>query len=251
MSAFFSLASCYDALTSDVNYEKWANFYERVFEKENLKIKSVLDLACGTGTLSYMLAERGYEVIGVDASSDMLAEAYGKASEYEVKTAPMFINQCMEELDLYGTIDAVVCCLDSINYLKGIETVKAAFKRIWLFLEPGGVFIFDVNTIEKLMRLDGQVFLDEKDGIYCVWRAEYDKKERACYYGMDIFTKNGTLWNRDFEEHIEYAYNAEELKNALIYSGFEDVNIYGELKLSSPEEGENRIFITARKKNNG
>ncbi len=251
MSAFFSLASCYDALTADVNYDKWANFYERVFEKENLKVKSILDLACGTGTLSYMLAERGYEVVGVDASYDMLAEAFGKEGEYVVKTAPMFINQNMQELDLYGTVDAAVCCLDSVNYLRGIETVEAAFRRVLLFLEPGGVFIFDVNTIEKLRGLDGQVFIDEKDGIYCVWRAEYDEEEGACYYGMDIFTKQEKLWKRDFEEHVEYAYSAEELKNALLSSGFVDVKIYGELKLSPPEEGENRIFITARKKSNG
>lgn len=249
MTPYFSLASCYDALTSDVDYKNFVNFYEQIFIKENLNIKNILDLACGTGTLSYLLASCGYEVIGVDSSADMLSEAFSKAGEYKVKTAPMFINQTMQELDLFGTVDAAVCCLDSINYLQGIQAVEAAFRRVLLFLEPGGIFIFDVNTPEKLKGLDGQVFLDEKQGIFCVWRAEYDEEERACYYGMDIFTKQGKLWKRDFEEHVEYAYSAKELESALVSAGFEDINYYAELKISPPGGGENRIFITARKKN--
>jgi Methylase involved in ubiquinone/menaquinone biosynthesis len=250
MTPYFSLASCYDALTADVNYDLWANFYENIFRINNLKIGSILDLACGTGTLSYILAERGYEVTGTDASPDMLSEAFSKISELgDGITPPMFINQTMQELDLYGTVDAAVCCLDGINYLPGIKAVEEAFGRVLLFLEPGGIFIFDVNTVDKLKGLDGQVFIDEKEGVYCVWRAEYDEDESACFYGMDIFTEQSGLWRREFEEHIEYAYSAKTLENALISAGFEDVNVFGELKLEDPSENENRIFITARKKN--
>ncbi len=248
MTPYFSLASCYDALTSDVDYEKWADFYESLFEKNDLKVKSVLDLACGTGTLSYIMARRGFDVTGVDASAEMLAEALAKSDAQGESAAPLFINQTMEELDLYGTVDAAVCSLDGINYLPDIEAVKAAFRRVLLFLEPGGIFIFDVNTPEKLKGLDGQVFLDEKEGIFCVWRAEFNEAESACYYGIDIFTKQGSLWRRNFEEHAEYAYSVSELENALVSAGFEDVNIYGELKCRAPEENESRIFFTARKK---
>ncbi len=248
MTPYFSLASCYDSLTSDVDYEKWADYYESVFKENGLKVKSVLDLACGTGTLSHIMARRGFEVTGVDASPDMLAEALAKSAEPGDYTAPMFINQTMQELDLYGTVDAAVCSLDGINYLEDIESVKAVFRRVLLFLEPGGIFIFDVNTPEKLKGLDGQVFLDEKEGIFCVWRAEFNDSERACYYGIDIFTKQGRLWRRDFEEHVEYAYSAPELENALISAGFEDVSIYGELKRQAPDNNESRIFFTARKK---
>jgi len=250
MTPYNSLAPCYDRLTSDVDYNAWADFYETIFKSKNLKVNSILDLACGTGTLSYILARRGYEVIGTDASVDMLAEAYAKAPEDECIVMPMFVNQTMQELDLYGTVDAAVCCLDGINYLPGLKTVTDVFRRVNLFLEPGGIFIFDVNTPNKLKSLDGQVFLDEKEDVYCVWRAEYDESERACFYGIDIFSSEGKLWRRDFEEHVEYAYTADELKEALGSAGFSDINVYKELRLEPPCEDENRIFITARKKNN-
>jgi len=247
MMPYDSLAPCYDRLTSDVDYNSWANFYETVFKLNNLNVHSILDLACGTGTLSYILAGRGFEVIGADASVDMLAEASAKASDYEDIVRPMFINQTMQELDLYGTVDAAVCCLDGINYLPELETVEKAFGRVFLFLEPGGIFIFDVNTPHKLKGLDGQVFLDEKEGVYCVWRAEYDEGERCCFYGVDIFSLEGKLWRRDFEEHVEYAYTQDELEKALAAAGFSDIRIYGELRLEQPRKDENRIFITARK----
>lgn len=248
MAQYSSLAPYYDLLTTDVNYNSWADYYMKIFERENIQVKSILDLACGTGTLSYILAERGFEVIGVDSSADMLSEAFAKSAESKAEVLPMFINQSMEGLDLYGTVDAVVCCLDGINYLHGIDNVLAAFRRVQLFLEPGGIFIFDVNTPKKLRDLDGQVFIDEKEGVYCVWRSEYDGKERACYYGIDIFTQQGRHWHRDFEEHIEYSYTVEELEAALKKANFEDVHVYGELKLENPSEDEKRIFITARKK---
>ena len=247
MTQYISLAPCYDRLTSDVDYNAWADFYETLFKANNLKVRSVLDLACGTGTLSYILARRGFEVIGTDASVDMLAQAAAKAPENEDIVMPMFINQTMQGLDLYGTVDAALCCLDGINYLPALREVAAGFRRVHLFLEPGGIFIFDINTPYKLKNLDDQLFLDEKEGVYCVWRAKYDEDERACFYGIDIFSREGKLWRRDFEEHVEYAYSPDELKEALESAGFSDVNIYGELSLEPPCEEENRIFITARK----
>ncbi len=248
MARYSFLAPYYDLLTTDVDYNSWADYYMKIFGREKIPVHSILDLACGTGTLSYILAERGFEVIGVDASADMLSEAFAKSAESNAAVLPMFINQTMEGLDLYGTVDAAVCCLDGINYLPGIGNVLAAFRRVQLFLEPGGIFIFDVNTPKKLKDMDGQVFIDEKEGVYCVWRSEYDMNERACCYGIDIFTREGRLWRRDFEEHIEYAYTAQELETALAEAGFADIRVYGELKFDIPSEDEKRIFITARKK---
>ena len=248
MTQYSSLAPFYDLLTTDVDYNSWANFYDSIFGRNNLAVHSILDLACGTGTLSYILAERGFEVVGVDSSSDMLAEAASKSLKNEAAISPMFINQTMEGLDLYGTVDAAVCCLDGINYLPGIGKVIEAFRRVLLFLEPGGIFIFDVNTPKKLRDLDGQVFIDEKEGVYCVWRSEFDETESACYYGIDIFTQHGNKWQRDFEEHIEYSYTEGELKQALETAGFEDISVFGDLSLDKPLSDEKRIFITARKK---
>ena len=116
-----------------------------------------------------------------------------------------------------------------------------------LFLEPGGIFVFDINTPEKLLSLDGEMFIDETDDVYCVWRAEYDRELDACVYGMDIFEKRGKLWNRTKEEHYEYVYTTEHIAELLNNAGFEDVNLFAELKLCAPEHGEQRVFFTARK----
>ena len=100
---------------------------------------------------------------------------------------PIFLHQAMEELDLYGTIDACVCCLDSINYVTSPKKLARAFRRVHTFLMPGGLFLFDINTPQKLRGLDGQMFLDESEDAYCVWRADWSERRRICTYGMDIF----------------------------------------------------------------
>ena len=175
MNSYSFLAGSYDKLTYDVGYADWADYIEKHFNKRGIPGKTVLDLACGTGSLTLELANRGYEMIGVDLSPDMLSEASEKAAE-TVGIPPIFLCQSMEKLDLYGTIDACVCCLDSVNYVTDPHKLKKAFERVHLFLMPGGLFIFDINTIEKLQGLDGQVFLDETEDTYCVWRAEFEKR---------------------------------------------------------------------------
>lgn len=246
MSAYDSLAQFYDQLTQDVDYEKFAGFYEKIFEKSGLHVKTVLDLACGTGSLSCVMARRGYEMIAVDGSTDMLSAAMAKFSCLDSVIPPLVLNQQMDELDLYGTVDAEICMLDGINYLPS-DALYETLRRLWLFLEPGGVLIFDVNTPYKLRGLDGQVFIDETEDVYCVWRTEFDDDENACYYGMDIFSNADDLWERSFEEHIEFAYEPEYLIDRLKNVGFVDIQQYGDLKFDPPGEDENRIFFSARK----
>ena len=137
-------------------------------------VSLVLDLACGTGSLSCELARRGYGVVGVDLSEEMLMEAAEKAAALPQDQRPTFLCQSMDELDLYGTVDACVCCLDSVNYITDAATLKEAFRRVHTLLMPGGRFIFDINTPEKLKAMDGQTYLDETEDVYCVWRADYD-----------------------------------------------------------------------------
>lgn len=247
MSSYQALAGRYDALTADVSYEGWANYAEKHFAKAKLPIHTVLDLACGTGTLTCLLAERGYEMIGVDQSEDMLAMAMEKGQEVTGE-APIFLHQSMEELDLYGTIDACVCSLDSVNYVTSPKDLRRAFQRVHLFMMPGGMFIFDINSEEKLKGLDGQMFMDETEDTYCVWRADYNKRSRICTYGMDLFfEEEDGLWRREEELHQERAYSADELVQYLEEAGFRDVKQYGSLKFRKPKEGEQRIFFVARK----
>lgn len=241
-----ALAGCYDAMTEDVDYPAWADFLEKLFVREKRPVRTVLDLACGTGNMTFLLAARGYEMIGVDFSPEMLAVAAEKTVG-EGQIPPIFLCQPMEGLDLYGTVDACVCLLDSVNHITRRKVLQEALHRVWLFLEPGGVFIFDVHTPEHLASLDGGLFLDETEDAYCVWRTEYDRRRRICTYAMDVFQREGDMWLRDGEVHEEYAYTPEELTALLTGAGFIRIRQYGNRKLRAPAAGEDRIFFTARK----
>lgn len=246
MSSYHALAGTYDALTGDVGYEKRADFLEKLFQKSHIPVKTVLDLACGTGTMTWILTGRGYELIGVDASEEMLAAAMGKSGSVD-GVAPIFLHQSMPKLDLYGTVDAAICCLDSLNYLTDPKDVQRTFARLHLFVAPGGVLIFDINTVEKLAALDGQVFLDETEDTYCVWRPEY--RRGICTYYMDLFQlQPDGSWERDFEMHRERAYTVEELTAWLEAVGFGEIRTYGDGKLRRPAEGEQRIYFSCIRK---
>lgn len=241
------LAGCYDLFTADVDYARWADYLERHFRTGKLPIRTVLDLACGTGSLTCLLAERGYDMTGVDLSTEMLAVAMEKGRELSVEP-PLFLNQSMDRLDLYDTVDACVCCLDSVNYVTRPAVLRRAFQRVHLFLTPGGMFVFDINAPEKLMGMDGQMFMDENEDAACIWRAEYSKRRRICTYGMDIFTRTeGNLWLREEEVHEEYAYTPEELVSYLEEAGFTDIRQFGNLSMRPPKPDEQRIFFRARK----
>lgn len=242
-----ALAACYDAMTRDVSYPAWANFLEKLFSREEKQIRTVLDLACGTGTMAFLLAERGYELIGVDFSPEMLAMAAEKTVS-EGAEMPIFLCQPMEKLDLYGTVDACVCLLDSVNHVTSSSKLRKAFQRVQLFLEPGGLFVFDVHTPYHLENLDGGMFIDETEDAYCVWRTDYNRRRRICTYAIDVFQREDTgLWFRDGEVHEEFAYTPDELTAYLKEAGFVAIRQYGNLKLRKPAAGEDRIFFSARK----
>ncbi len=243
MSCYEDLAASYDSLTEDVEYRKRAEFLQKLMKKSKIPVHTVLDLACGTGTMTCLLAEAGYEMIGVDQSEDMLAEAAGKQVS-EGKIPPIYLQQSMEELDLYGTVEAAVCCLDSLNYLTDARALRRTLQRLHLFVAPGGVFLFDINSPEKLRGLDGQVFLDEDEDVYCVWRTEFDKRSRICTYGMDIFRRDEEVWHRSQEEHYEKAWEVDELKTFLREAGFGNIRTYGDCVLRAPKEQEQRIYFT-------
>lgn len=247
MSAYLSLAPWYDDLTRDVPYGAFADFYEALFKKYGVTPSLLLDLACGTGTLTLELARRGYELIGVDGSEDMLAVAQEKSLDAAVDVKPIFLHQTMETLDLYGTVSAAVCSLDGINYLPP-DSLGTVFERLRLFVEPGGLFIFDVNTPEKLSSLDGQLFCDETDDVFCFWRAELVPDKTALRYGLDIFARlEDGAWERGGEEHTEYLHTVETLTEALEAHGFGEIGVFAELRDQPPKKDEQRIFLAARR----
>lgn len=240
MSAYGPLAPVYDKFTGDIHYEDFVDFYEKVFFSRNKVVKTLLDVGCGTGTLTVLLAMRGYEMIAVDASSDMLCLAQEKFAEIGSVIPPLFLCQSMTELDLYGTVDATVSCLDAVNYLPPVDLPKF-FGLLHLFIEPGGLLIFDINSPERLLTLDGYTSVDEDENNLCLWRADFDNEEKALCYGIDIFTRRGRLWQRSFEEHVEYCHEPQKLIGLLNEAGFDKT----EICTTGPQSGLGRIFIIA------
>ena len=245
MNAYENLAASYDRLTNDVDYEATVDFYWQILAREELSPRTAVDLACGTGSVALLLARKGLQVVGVDLSADMLCQANQKAQERNADV--QFVCQSLQELHLGRGVDLAVCALDSLDYITDPEDCQEAIRRVYRVLNPGGCFIFDVNTPEKLRAMDGQVFLDEDDDVYCVWRGEFEEETNVCSYAMDLFQRQGDIWVRSFEEHREYAYSAEQLKEYLRQAGFTRIEVYADRRFEAPGPGEQRIYIKARK----
>ena len=245
MNAYNALASSYDRLTNDVDYQAVIDFAHEILKQEGIEPRTVADLACGTGSTTRILAQMGYRVTAVDLSEDMLTEAMDKCSNLE--NLPAFVHQALQALHLPRAVDLAVCFLDSLDYILNPEDCAEAIRRVYKHLNPGGVFIFDVNTPEKLRAMDGQVFLDEDDDVYCVWRGEFDEETNICSYGMDLFQRQGACWHRTFEEHQEYAYSIEQLTAFLQQAGFTSIRVYADREFCAPRPGEQRVYFKARK----
>ena len=248
MSAYEALASCYDGFTEDVQYERRARYLSRLLAVRKGQSLCILDLACGTGTLTELFARAGHCMVGVDLSADMLAVAANKCGELPFDRRPLLLQQSMTALRLPFRVDAAFCALDSLNYLLKPEQLKRTFRRVAKVLQPGGRFVFDVHSPAHLAELDGQVFLDETEDAYCVWRSAYAPKTQILSYAMDIFRlgRDGS-WRRSFEEHRERAYSVEELTQWLSDAGFTEIRVYGEFTMKPPREGEERLYFSARR----
>ena len=245
MDAYHALASSYDRLTWDVDYAAVVDFYWQILSKEQLNPRTAVDLACGTGSVSVLLAEKGLQVTGVDMSEEMLCQASQKAIQADLPIR--FVCQRLEKLRLPRGVDLAVCALDSLDYITDPADCRQAICRAYKALNPGGCFIFDVNTPEKLRAMDGQVFLDEDDDVYCVWRGEFDEKANICTYGMDLFQRQGAAWQRSWEEHREYAYSRQQLEDFLKDAGFTSIEVFGDRRMEAPNEQDQRIYFKARK----
>ena len=238
--SYESLARWYDAFTADVPYARFADFYEGLLRREGKRMHTLLDLCCGTGNLTLPLARRGYEMIGVDRSGEMLALAAEKIEREAFHVPPLLLCQSAEELDLYGTVEGALCALDGLNYLPP-EMIEPVFRRLHLFIEPGGAFAFDIHAPEHLRELDGGVFVDETEEALCLWRGDFDAEENALVYGLDLFVREGGLWRRESEEHVQYAHAPDLIAAALERSGFADVKIFQD----GPQADMGRLFFCA------
>ena len=248
MASYGDFAYFYDNLTDNVDYEKRCSYIKGLLTENGVGEGILLDLACGTGTVSLMLSDMGYDVIGVDASEDMLSVAQEKKMESGADV--IFLCQRMEELDLFGTINACVSTLDSINHVTDEETVREIFRRVSLFMEDKGIFLFDVNTPYKHKCVLGDnTFVYDTDEVYCVWQNSTDES-LVTTVNLDIFEKDEDdeeTYYRYSEEFTERAYDLDDIKKWLEDVKFEVVGIYEEMTKDSVKADTQRAVFVARK----
>lgn len=243
--SYEALARSYDKLTTDVQYLKRAEWLTQQFRKK--KVHTVLDLGCGTGTIACLLAQRGYAVTAVDASGEMLTEAAAKAALLP-DPPPFFLNQAMQRLRLLNPVDAAISTLDALNYLTRAADVRETMRRVFRWLKPGGMFLFDINSPYKLRRMDGQIWTDDREDTFCVWQTDFSEKTEICTYWVNLFRQRPDgAWDRFFEKHRERAWEPERLRGWLLEAGFSKVRISGDLRAGAPRPDEDRLIFRCEK----
>ena len=245
-----SFARHYDALSANVNYPARARYFRALIRKHTRRrVQTLLDLACGTGSLSWQLSGMGYEVIGVDSSPEMLACAQAKGESFPGVQPPLFLCQTMQNLDMYGTIDACICALDSINHLPDASALKAVFDGVSLFLAPSGVFLFDVNTRHKHENVLGSnAFVYETAEVVCVWRNAYYEKNARVEVALDFFEQQESgLYRRGSERFSERIFTYRQLRKTLSQAGLRLLAVYGEGTLRPPSKSAERVVYAAIK----
>ncbi len=247
--AYTSLAPVYDLLNGDVDYKGWADFIERQFSlfSTNNPV-SLLDLACGTGSMTVELARRGYDMTGIDLSEDMLSVARKKCDDEHFRHSVLLLRQDMTDFELYGTVDAVVCCLDGLNYLTKTEMLRKTFRHVHNYLNPAGLFLFDMNAPAKFENVYGtNAYILEEEGVFCAWQNIYDKKSKLCDFYLSIFTKNEKGgWQRTDEEQRERCYSLGTVKKLLAECGFELCGVFSDFDMSPTTKETERWYFTAR-----
>ncbi|MCL2285047.1 MAG: class I SAM-dependent methyltransferase [Firmicutes bacterium] len=227
MDSYIGFAQVYDRLMTNVPYEKWGNYIDGILKQKLAKEESplVVDLACGTGTMTLFLANKNYDMIGVDISADMLAEAQQKS--YEAGHNILFLAQDMRKLDLFGTVDAIVSVCDGINYILTPDEIAAVFKRVRLFLNPAGVFIFDMNTEYKFKNLFGRRSFEAKteNGPAYEWDNNYDENIKINEYSVRFYPDGNFDSDNFFTEiHRQRAYECQDIIVMLNEAGFSKVS---------------------------
>ncbi len=248
MEQYSNLSYVYDQLNNDYDYDSLADFLDSsIKENEKVNTSLVLDLACGTGKLTFKLRERGYDMTGVDLSEGMLSQAHKYAYKNNINDV-LFLCQDMTEFELYGTVDACVCTLDSINYLTKISDVKKCFSLVHNYLIPEGVFVFDINTPYRFKEIyASNDYILENEGSLCAWQNEYNDKTKICSFYLSIFmeNKNG-LYERFDEVQREKCYSKKQIENALLESGFEILAVYGDINKKEATDTDEKWYYVAR-----
>lgn len=251
-----AISTIYDNINANVDYSAWADFFEKCFDKYlPSRPELVLDLACGTGSMTFELAKRGYDMIGVDGSYDMLNVAYDRKYDLELPRDVLFLMQDMREFELYGTVGAITCCLDSVNYLTGDGELDKCLSLVHNYLDPDGLFLFDINTphkFENVYASNNYVYEEDDCGndSFCVWQNFYDKETKICEFSLTVFEReegNDTYSRRD-EVQCERCYSKNEIESTLQKNKFELIGFYSDFNFTPAKDTDERWYIVARAK---
>ncbi len=247
MAGYSIFAQFYDQLTQNADYANRAQYLLELMHKFNHSPGLTLDLACGTGSLTLELHRLGIDVYGVDSSVEMLSLAQEKCMDAGVDI--LFLHQKMQDLNLFGTVDTILCTLDSINHLQGKDDVLKTFEKVHLFLNPGGYFIFDINTLYKHnCVLGNNTFVYDLSGLFCVWQNRCKSGTGRVDINLDFFQRDGKFYRRSTEHFTEYAYPNEMVIRWLRDVGFAHISVFDELTFQPPKEHSQRLVFVAKKK---
>lgn len=240
----------YDELTQNVGYDKRAEYFHKFIQQYcQSGGKVLLDLACGTGSMSEKMAELGYDVIGIDYSEGMLSQALDK--KFDSGLPIQYVCQDMTKLDLYGTVDIAICCLDSLNHLSCYGDVEQTFSGVYQYLEPGGVFVFDMNTLYKHRNLLGnQTYTYETDQVYCVWENTLEEDGATVNIDLNIFElQEQENYKRYIEHFCERAYPLEQIQQGLKKCGFIILAMFqGDTENPVTETTDRVVFVCRKEK---
>jgi ubiquinone/menaquinone biosynthesis C-methylase UbiE len=239
-------SSIYDIFI-DADYDAWVDYVTDIWGKFDKHPELVLELACGTGNITTRLAERDYDMIGLDMSDDMLAAARKKPGKY--KKDILYLSQDMRELELYGTVDACLCLMDGINYILERDELSQIFSLVYNYLNPGGIFVFDVNTKYKFGHiLADNDFSKTAEGAAYIWENYYDDEECINEYYINCFVKDTDEKYVRFEEyHYQKGYEISEIKGLLKKSGFKVAAVYDDLTFDNYKKDSEKVFFVAIK----
>ena len=247
MEAYTDFALVYDTLMDNTPYEEWCNRVTSILKEEGIENNLVLDLGCGTGTLTELLARKGYDMIGVDLSYEMLARAMEKREQSGLSI--LYLQQDMREFELYGTVNAVVSVCDSLNYLLDEEDVIETFKLVNNYLDPEGLFIFDFNTVHKYRDMIGDTTIAEnREDCSFIWENYYHDEEDINEYEVTFFIKEGEFFRRFVETHYQRGYTIEQMKDFLEQAGMDFVFVKDADTWEAVTPDSERVCIVAREK---
>lgn len=246
MEAYTGFAEVYDLFMDDVPYEEWFRYLKGLLEEYGVRDGLVLDLGCGTGNMTELLAGNGYDMIGIDLSEEMLEIATKKkeASALDI----LYLQQDMREFELYGTVKAVISVCDSMNYILEWEDLCQVFSLVNNYLDPGGIFIFDLNTEYKYAQMGEETIAENREDGSFIWDNFYDSQEKINEYDLTLFVKEGEegLYRKYEETHYQRAYSLEEIRRAIEKAGMEYVTAYDAFSREEPNPFSERIYVIAR-----